>query len=76
MASMSLMLRLAFKHSLIHGDTTLSVLKLSRFTSLIMLIAYGAYLFFQLTTHRQIFDQGQVFFLLIYVQIVDLTLVE
>ncbi|XP_057867303.1 vacuolar cation/proton exchanger 3 isoform X2 [Cryptomeria japonica] len=59
MASLSLMLPLAFKHSFIHGDATVSVLKLSRFTSVIMLLAYGAYLFFQLSTHRQVFDEGQ-----------------
>lgn len=63
MASLSLMLPLAFKHSLTvtHGDsgTALPLLKLSRFTSLVMLLAYGAYLFFQLNTHRQLFDEGQ-----------------
>lgn len=36
-----------------------SVLILSRVSSIVLLVAYMAYLFFQLKTHRQLFDSGE-----------------
>lgn len=37
----------------------LSTLTLSRFSSIIMLMAYAAYIYFQLVTHAHLYDQVQ-----------------
>lgn len=58
MASLCLMLPLALQRSIAYS-TSVSTLKLSRVSSIIMLVAYGAYLFFQLKTHRQLFEESQ-----------------
>ncbi|KAJ4970247.1 hypothetical protein NE237_003346 [Protea cynaroides] len=52
---------LLLKFGFINGETTGtlasdSTLQLSRVSSVIMLLAYSAYLFFQLKTHRQLFE--------------------
>eukprot|EP01018_Ginkgo_biloba_P033314 Gb_18642 [translate_table: standard] len=59
MASMCLMLPLVLHRSVSYTDTTVSTLNLSRVSSIIMLVAYGAYLFFQLKTHKQLYEEGQ-----------------
>ncbi|XP_043723373.1 vacuolar cation/proton exchanger 3 isoform X2 [Telopea speciosissima] len=62
------MLPLMFKikyngnNTITNGTTDLtsdSILQLSRVSSIIMLLAYFAYLFFQLKTHRQLFEAQQ-----------------
>uniref|UniRef100_A0A0E0HJA6 Vacuolar cation/proton exchanger n=1 Tax=Oryza nivara TaxID=4536 RepID=A0A0E0HJA6_ORYNI len=58
--SLPLMLRYAVTsgdHAIVSGD---AALHLSRACSILMLIAYLAYLFFQLNTHRQLFEPQQV----------------
>ncbi|KAJ6895638.1 vacuolar cation/proton exchanger 3-like [Populus alba x Populus x berolinensis] len=51
------MLPLMFRYAIGEGTATaFSTLELSRVSSIIMLIAYVAYIFFQLKTHRQLFD--------------------
>ncbi|KAJ6303022.1 hypothetical protein OIU77_016995 [Salix suchowensis] len=51
------MLPLMFRYAMGEGTATASsTLQLSRVSSIVMLIAYVAYIFFQLKTHRQIFD--------------------
>ncbi|KAJ6424831.1 hypothetical protein OIU84_025575 [Salix udensis] len=51
------MLPLMFRYAIGEGTATASsTLQLSRVSSIVMLIAYVAYIFFQLKTHRQIFD--------------------
>jgi len=60
MASLCLMLPLALQQSMAYSEAAVSTLQLSRVSSIIMLIAYAAYLFFQLKTHRQLFEEGQV----------------
>lgn len=56
-----LMLPLMFRYSFEAGDyAATSVLWLSRASSIFMLVAYVAYLFFQLKTHRQFFESAEV----------------
>uniref|UniRef100_A0A0E0L6L1 Vacuolar cation/proton exchanger n=1 Tax=Oryza punctata TaxID=4537 RepID=A0A0E0L6L1_ORYPU len=58
--SLPLMLRYAVtsgEHAIVSGDAALD---LSRACSIVMLIAYTAYLFFQLKTHRQLFEPQEV----------------
>ncbi|XP_057442271.1 vacuolar cation/proton exchanger 3-like [Lotus japonicus] len=52
------LLPLLFKYSLAGGDYSIatSTLQLSRASSIVMLLAYVAYIFFQLKTHRRLFD--------------------
>ncbi|XP_011043767.1 PREDICTED: vacuolar cation/proton exchanger 3-like [Populus euphratica] len=51
------MLPLMFRYAIGEGTATAcSTLQLSRVSSIVMLIAYVAYIFFQLKTHRQLFD--------------------
>jgi len=45
------------------ADTAESSLQLSRAASIVMVIAYCAYLVFQLWTHRQLFEAQDVCFL-------------
>lgn len=55
------MLPLMFRYAM--PDITLTtrpVLDLSRASSIIMLVAYFAYLVFQLKTHRQLFEEDEV----------------
>ncbi|KAH7514622.1 hypothetical protein FEM48_Zijuj11G0108900 [Ziziphus jujuba var. spinosa] len=47
-------------------DAANSTLHLSRASSIVMLIAYSAYLVFQLWTHRQLFEAQEVFIYLIF----------
>ncbi|XP_055832127.1 vacuolar cation/proton exchanger 3-like [Solanum dulcamara] len=56
-----LMYRLALGPSInnINNNVTTSILGLSRVSSIAMLIAYAAYLFFQLKTHRQLFESPE-----------------
>ena len=55
------MLPLMFRYAIGEGTATaFSTLELSRVSSIIMLIAYVAYIFFQLKTHRQLFDAQEV----------------
>ncbi|XP_019178419.1 PREDICTED: vacuolar cation/proton exchanger 3-like [Ipomoea nil] len=55
-----LMLPLMFRYSFEAGDyAATSVLWLSRASSIFMFVAYIAYLFFQLKTHRQFFEAPQ-----------------
>jgi Ca2+:H+ antiporter len=50
-----------FRYAIGEGTATaFSTLELSRVSSIIMLIAYVAYIFFQLKTHRQLFDAQEV----------------
>lgn len=55
MAVMGLLLPavLHFTHTEMHFGT--SELALSRFSSCVMLVAYGAYIFFQLTSERSLY---------------------
>ncbi|XP_010927361.1 vacuolar cation/proton exchanger 1a isoform X3 [Elaeis guineensis] len=56
------MLPLMFRHAISSGEltvTTVSTLELSRACSIVMLLAYIAYLFFQLKTHRQLFESQE-----------------
>ncbi|KQJ84334.1 vacuolar cation/proton exchanger 1b [Brachypodium distachyon] len=58
--SMPLMLRYAVgagEHAVTSGD---SGLVLSRACSIVMILAYAAYLYFQLKTHRQLFEPQEV----------------
>jgi len=58
--SLPLMLRYAVssgEHAVSSWD---SELELSRACSIVMLLAYVAYLFFQLKTHRQLFEPQEV----------------
>ncbi|XP_057484533.1 vacuolar cation/proton exchanger 3-like [Actinidia eriantha] len=58
---LSLLLPLMFKFVVEPGTlTTSSILQLSRSCSVMMLVAYFAYLFFQLKTHKQLFDADEV----------------
>ncbi|RDX60867.1 Vacuolar cation/proton exchanger 1, partial [Mucuna pruriens] len=52
------LLPLLFKYALGGGDHSIatSTLQLSRASSVVMLLAYVAYIFFQLKTHRKLFD--------------------
>ncbi|XP_061347146.1 vacuolar cation/proton exchanger 3-like [Gastrolobium bilobum] len=52
------LLPLLFKYALAGGNYSIatSTLQLSRASSIVMLLAYVAYIFFQLKTHRKIFD--------------------
>lgn len=52
------MYRLALGPS-INNNVATSILGLSRVSSIGMLIAYAAYLFFQLKTHRQFFESSE-----------------
>mmetsp|Transcript_50152 Transcript_50152/g.95806 ORF Transcript_50152/g.95806 Transcript_50152/m.95806 type:complete len:435 (-) Transcript_50152:311-1615(-) len=54
---MSLPAVLHSTHSELHG--TSSEIALSRFTSLMLLGIYGAYLYFQLVTHRELFEEEE-----------------
>ncbi|KAL5991455.1 Vacuolar cation/proton exchanger 3 [Asimina triloba] len=55
------MLPLMFKQAANNTPTVVeATLQLSRASSIIMLIAYVAYLFFQLKTHRQLFEAQEV----------------
>ncbi|KAF9675469.1 hypothetical protein SADUNF_Sadunf09G0035500 [Salix dunnii] len=54
------MLPLMFRYAIGEGTSTdFSTLEMSRVSSIIMLIAYVAYIFFQLKTHRQLFDSQE-----------------
>uniref|UniRef100_A0A6N2L2F3 Vacuolar cation/proton exchanger n=1 Tax=Salix viminalis TaxID=40686 RepID=A0A6N2L2F3_SALVM len=54
------MLPLMFRYAIGEGTATdFSTLEMSRASSIIMLIAYVAYIFFQLKTHRQLFDSQE-----------------
>ena len=44
----------------IETSTAVYTLQLSRASSIVMLIAYVAYIFFQLKTHRELFDSQEV----------------
>ncbi|PSR86165.1 Vacuolar cation/proton exchanger like [Actinidia chinensis var. chinensis] len=58
---LSLLLPLMFKFVVEPGTlTTSSILQLSRSCSVMMLVAYFAYLFFQLKTHKQLFEADEV----------------
>ncbi|KAL2332956.1 hypothetical protein Fmac_014169 [Flemingia macrophylla] len=52
------LLPLMFRYALAgeYASIATSTLQLSRASSIVMLIAYASYIFFQLKTHRQIFD--------------------
>ncbi|KAK7300951.1 hypothetical protein RJT34_11804 [Clitoria ternatea] len=52
------LLPLLFKYALAGGDHSIAIstLQLSRASSIVMLIAYVSYIFFQLKTHRKLFD--------------------
>lgn len=55
------MLPLLFRYASGVGNSyATSTLELSRASSIFMLIAYVAYIFFQLKTHRQVFDSQEV----------------
>ena len=60
MASLCLMLPMVLQRFMAYSEEAISTLNLSRVSSIIMLVAYAAYLFFQLRTHRQLFGEGQV----------------
>ncbi|XP_008793971.2 vacuolar cation/proton exchanger 1a-like isoform X2 [Phoenix dactylifera] len=56
------MLPLMFRYAVSSGEqtaATVSTLDLSRACSIVMLLAYIAYLFFQLKTHRQLFESQE-----------------
>ncbi|XP_009591670.1 vacuolar cation/proton exchanger 3-like isoform X2 [Nicotiana tomentosiformis] len=53
-----LMYRLSVE-PVLNNNVTTSVLGLSRVSSICMLVAYAAYLFFQLRTHRQMFESSE-----------------
>ena len=44
-----------------------SILLLSRVSSIVLLVAYFGYLLFQLLTHQQLFDSGEVILILQFV---------
>ncbi|KAG4954971.1 hypothetical protein AAZX31_14G178600 [Glycine max] len=56
------LLPLLFKYALGGGNHSIatSTLQLSRASSIVMLLAYVAYIFFQLKTHRKLFDAQEV----------------
>ncbi|KAK4351591.1 hypothetical protein RND71_030904 [Anisodus tanguticus] len=54
-----LMYRLSLEPAINNNNVTTSLLGLSRVGSICMLIAYAAYLFFQLRTHRQLFESSE-----------------
>lgn len=56
------LLPLMFKYAVSGGyySVATSTLQLSRASSILMLLAYVAYIFFQLKTHRQLFDSQEV----------------
>lgn len=55
------MLPLMFRYATGEGpDTFYRTLELSRASSIVMLLAYAAYIFFQLKTHRQSFEPQEV----------------
>ncbi|CAJ2652484.1 vacuolar cation/proton exchanger 3-like [Trifolium pratense] len=56
------LLPLMFKYALAGGNHSIAscTLQLSRASSVVMLLAYVAYIFFQLKTHRKIFDAHEV----------------
>ncbi|WJX63563.1 Vacuolar cation/proton exchanger 3 [Trifolium repens] len=56
------LLPLMFKYALAGGNHSIAscTLQLSRASSVVMLLAYVAYIFFQLKTHRKIFDAQEV----------------
>uniref|UniRef100_A0A6V7QX38 Vacuolar cation/proton exchanger n=1 Tax=Ananas comosus var. bracteatus TaxID=296719 RepID=A0A6V7QX38_ANACO len=56
------LLPLLFRYALNSGEhvgATVPTLELSRACSIVMLLAYAAYLFFQLKTHRQLFESQE-----------------
>ncbi|KAG1363236.1 vacuolar cation/proton exchanger 1a [Cocos nucifera] len=53
------LLPLMFRYAISSGELTVSTLELSRACSIVMLLAYIAYLFFQLKTHRQLFESQE-----------------
>ncbi|KAK4275170.1 hypothetical protein QN277_018299 [Acacia crassicarpa] len=55
------LLPLIFKYALTgdHYSVATSTLQLSRASSIVMLLAYVAYIFFQLKTHRQLYDSQE-----------------
>ncbi|XP_073008885.1 vacuolar cation/proton exchanger 1a-like [Typha latifolia] len=56
------LLPMIFKYAISSGEgiiATGSTLDLSRASSIVMLLAYAAYLFFQLKTHRQLFESQE-----------------
>ncbi|KAF7121206.1 hypothetical protein RHSIM_Rhsim13G0069600 [Rhododendron simsii] len=56
-----LLLPLMFRYAVEPGSLAAgSILHLSRASSIMMLLAYFAYLFFQLKTHRQLFETNEV----------------
>lgn len=55
------MLPVLFRYAAEPGTFTAnSTLHLSRASSILMLVAYVAYIFFQLKTHRQLFESQEV----------------
>lgn len=55
------MLPLMFRYAAGPGvSVAINTLQLSRASSIFMLVAYVAYIFFQLKTHRQLFDSQEV----------------
>lgn len=55
------MLPLMFRYAAGPGTSTANAtVQLSRASSILMLIAYIAYIFFQLKTHRQLFESQEV----------------
>ncbi|KAG5122608.1 hypothetical protein JHK84_040948 [Glycine max] len=56
------LLPLLFKYALggVNHSIATSTLQLSRASSIVMLLAYVAYIFFQLKTHRKLFDAQEV----------------
>ena len=53
-------LHMAFNDNGVEVDSFQSILVLSRGTSVILLVLYMIYLFFQLKTHAQLFEQGEL----------------
>mgnify|MGYP006872744105 FL=1 len=56
MAVMGLLFPAVLRSTHTEANAGESELSLSRFTSCIMLIAYASYLYFQLKSHRQLYD--------------------
>jgi len=56
------LLPLLFRYSLggAHHSIATNILQMSRASSVVMLLAYLAYIFFQLKTHRKLFDAQEV----------------
>lgn len=68
------LLPLMFKHSM-ESNTAADnqILQLSRASSIVMLLSYTAYLFFQLKTHRELFEAEEVFFFFYSIWFLEIT---